>query len=205
MQSCHSKIDFLFEDHLQRWRDFSEKASILAKYKYAGIFWRVQLSNSEVLPSKGSLNSERGLFGFFGSPIFLFQYFQIFSNQVLAKLIGFLLIVMGHMVYVISHRGCSWGCGHRCTRIGGHQFYTLNTVLPINHFPFLRPSMIILKMAEIRTLPELPKITTHTSVWSRPQLRLVEAAVQALEQLYSSLWAQNQKQWALQPRTQGAT
>ena len=65
--------------------------------------------------------------------------------------------------------------------------------------------MIILKMAEIRTLPELPKITTHTSVWSRPQLRLVEAAVQALEQLYSSLWAQNQKQWALQPRTQGAT
>ena len=58
---------------------------------------------------------------------------------------------------------------------------------PINHFPFLRPSMIILKMAEIRTLPELPKITTHTSVWSRPQLRLVEAAVQALEQLYSSL------------------
>ena len=32
-------------------------------------------------------------------------------------------------------------------------------------------------------LPELPKITTHTSVWSRPQLRLVEAAVQALEQL----------------------
>ena len=47
--------------------------------------------------------------------------------------------------------------------------------------------MIILKMAEISTLPELPKITTHTSVWSRPQLRLVEAAVQALEQLYSSL------------------
>ena len=102
------------------------------------IFWRSFPTSVKglFLPSKGSLNGERGLFGFLGTSILLLQYFQIFSNQVLAKLIGF-LIVMRHMVYVIQAsigcRGCRWGCSHR-TRIGGHgcfQHYRSNQSLSI--------------------------------------------------------------------------
>ena len=71
------------------------------------------------------------------------------------------------------HRGRIRGHSSYGTAFRGHfPHFT-----PINHFPFLRPSMIILKMAVEILLPELPKITTHTSVWSRPQLRLVEAAL----------------------------
>ena len=155
--------------------------------------------------------------------VFLFEELQLLGNQVLTKLIRFLIKVnvmdMVHVMVVMMvvstfgvtwapvghHRRRGWCRRHRRRRRRGHfkpqevlgslAFSSLADVL-INHFPFLRPSKVVLALfwrwpglRSARTaknydiscssqIDVYTHICIYYSVWSRPPQNL-EAALLA--------------------------